>query len=179
MPIVIREAHIDDSKGIATVNLVTWQKSYRDFFPSDKLDNYSIEENTQAWKDRIQSVNPNVFFYIAEDVDSGIVGFATGGKAGLFDKLGNSDCEIFAIYVLNEYHRRGIGTALVQRLLKIFQSKEWKTMIIWTLKHSIFRAFYEKLGGIPRISKEYEKWGIKLELSGYVWDNISEIPSWI
>lgn len=177
MPIVIREACDEDSKGIATVSLVTWQKSYREFFPKEKLDNYSIEEHTQSWKDRIQSYDPNeIRMFVAEDVESGIIGFASGGKAGLFDKPCNYECEIFAIYVLNEHHRRGIGKELVQRLLQIFRMKKWKTMIIWTIKHSIFRAFYEKLGGIPKEFKEYEKWGTKIQLSGYTWDDISEIP---
>ena len=176
MPIVIREGRIEDSKGIATVHLVTWQKSYRDFFPHEKLDNFSIEEYALTWEKRIQSNDENeICLFIAEDKESGIVGFATGGRAGKFDKPSTFDCEIYTIYVLNDYHRKGIGSALVQQLLQVFRSKEWKTMIIWTFKESIFRLFYEKLGGVPSESQKYEKWDTKHELSGYVWDNISEI----
>jgi hypothetical protein len=49
-------------------------------------------------------------------------------------------------------------------------------MIIWTIKKSVSRFFYEKLGGNPIESKDYEKWGVNHELSGYVWDDITEIP---
>lgn len=178
MNFTIRRGTLDDSSGIAMVHLQTWQKSYRKFFPHEKLDNYSLSESAQKWKTRIQSyVKERIILLVAEDFQKRIIGFATGGPSGIYEKSGIAvyECEVYAIYVLNEYQKKGIGSALIKEMTKYLLQSGWKSMIIWTLKESDYHRFYEKLGGIAQETKRYFKWGTEHVLSGYVWKDISLI----
>ena len=170
----LRFAEVFDAEGIATVGVKTWQANYRGIFPDEDLDRLSIKENTERWKNGLikNKERENLKVIVADDPDYGIVGFASGGK---YENTDPYDCEIGAIYVLNEHQRKGIGTKLVKKMVDFFISKGWKTMIIWVLEENFQRSFYEKLGGNPRETKMYEKWEEKYDLVGYVWDDIKEI----
>ena len=116
MQFTIREGTLEDSIGIATVHLRTWQMSYRSFFPLEHLDNYSISESAQNWKTRIESLDKKQEkLFIAEDNQNQIIGFASGGPAGLYEKssIQKCDCEVYAIYVVNEQQNMGIGNSLI------------------------------------------------------------------
>ncbi len=171
----IRFAEVSDAKGIATVGVRTWQTNYKGIFPDEDLDQLSIEENTERWKNgllRNKSME-NLEVIVAEDSRNGIVGFASGGK---YETTPPSyDCEIGAIYVLKGFQGKGIGTILVKKMVELFITKQWKSMIIWVLKDNFQRGFYEKLGGTSKGTKIYEKWGKKYDLVGYVWEDITEI----
>jgi ribosomal protein S18 acetylase RimI-like enzyme len=171
----IRIAEVTDAKGIATVGVRTWQTNYRGIFPDEKLDQLSIEEHTERWKNNLIRNKPteNLEIIVVEDPKNGIVGFASGGKYEATHPI--YDSEIGAIYVLKNYQGKGIGTAMVKRMVKFFISKEWKSMIIWVLKDNYQRRFYEKLEGISKETKIYEKWGEKYDLIGYVWEDITKI----
>jgi L-amino acid N-acyltransferase YncA len=178
MEFLIRGGTLEDSIGIAKVHLQTWQKSYRKFFPQEKLDNYSIPKSAKNWKTRIESYDRDrIKLLVAEDFQKRIIGFATGGPSGVYEKSGiaGSDCEVYAIYVLNDCQNKGIGTALIKEMIIYFLQIGWKSMIIWTLKESCYRTFYEKLGGTPQETKLYHKWDTEHILSGYVWEDISLI----
>jgi len=170
----IRPAKISDASGIATVGVTTWQANYRGIFPDEELDKLSIKEHTERWKKSLllNRTKENLKVIVAEDSECGIVGFAAGGK---YENTDPYDCEIGAIYVLKEHQRKGIGTKLIEKKVEFFQSKGWKSMIIWALKDNFQKGFYEKLGGKPNETQPYEKWGKKYELTGYVWEDINEI----
>ena len=102
----IRSAEVTDAEGIAYVGIKTWQTAYRGIFPDYKLDNLSMKENTEKWKDIIisNSKNMNLEMIVAEDSKAGIVGYAGGGK---YETTPPFNCEIGGIYVLKEFQRRG------------------------------------------------------------------------
>ena len=135
----------------------------------------SIREHTEKWKNTLlkNRTRDNLKIIVAEDSDQGIVGYAGGGKYETTPP--QYDCEIGAIYVLKEHQRKGIGTKLVEKKVEFFQTKGWKSMIIWALKDNYQRGFYEKLGGKDKEASFYEKWEEKYEIVGYVWEDIKEI----
>lgn len=171
----IRPAKISDAEGIAIVGVKVWQSNYRGIFPDEELDQMSIREHTVKWKNALirNRTRDDLKIVVAEDSDHGIVGYAGGGKYETTPP--QYDCEIGAIYVLKEHQRKGIGTKLVERKVLFFQTKGWKSMIIWVLKDNYQRGFYEKLGGKGKETNYYEKWGKKYEIVGYVWEDIKEI----
>jgi len=172
---IIRPAKVSDAKGLATVGVRTWQSNYRGIFPDKELDLLSIEEYTERWKNALKRSIPteNLDIIVAEDPRNGVVGFVSGGKYETTHP--NYDCEIGAIYVLKNYQGKGIGTKMVEKMVDLFISKGWKSMIIWVLKDNFQRGFYEKLGGISKETKIYDKWNKKYDLVGYVWEDIKEI----
>ena len=77
----------------------------------------------------------------------------------------NANCEISSLYVKSSLKRNGIGTKLMQHVIKKLQNQGKTQMILGCLKENYpSRAFYEKMGGkvlkIEKISfgnKEYEE----------------------
>jgi hypothetical protein len=46
----IREANINDAKGIANVHVKAWQSAYRDIMGNDYLDSLSVNKKTEIWQ---------------------------------------------------------------------------------------------------------------------------------
>ena len=172
MSVRIRKVIVQDAEQIASIGIKTWNTSYRGIFPKEKLDNMSLKEATVNWTKIItdESRNPDLETFIVEISDDKIIGYAGGGK---FDKTTLCDCEIGRIYIQEEYQNKGYGTMLFNKMLDFFHTRNWKTMIIWTLEDSAYRRFYEKMKGVPREKTIYTKWGKQYDLLGYVWENIS------
>jgi GNAT superfamily N-acetyltransferase len=174
MTISIREVKIEDAEGIANVGVKTWQSTYKGIFPAEKLEQMSLEENTERWKKNITNSfeDENIKILVAEGSNEGIVGWVGGGK---YERTPPFDCEIAGIYVLEEFQDKGIGTQFVNKISEFFSSMNWKTMVIWIVKDNPYCRFYEKLGGLPKEKKMYEVWGTEYELVGYVWDDVNKI----
>jgi GNAT superfamily N-acetyltransferase len=79
--------------------------------------------------------------------------------------------EIYAVYVLKEFQRMGIGRNLLKHAAKTLLKSELTSMLAWTLKASPYRTFYEKLGGILIDEKKTGDFGIKTQLVAYGWND--------
>ena len=170
----IRQARVTDAEDIAIIGIKTWQTAYKGIFPENKLQEMDVQERTERWKKNIIGIleEENLEVLVIEVERGKVVGFASGGR---FPETAPYDCSIGAIYVLDEYQRKGVGSKLIKEMLEFFKSKQHKTMIIWVLEENPYRKFYEKLGGIAKERSSYEKWEIKKEIVGYVWDDIHKI----
>ena len=170
----IRPATLDDAEGVAYVGIKTWQTAYKGIFPEEKLNEMDVVKRSERWRKNIIGIQEDDTFamFVAEDKEGNVVGYASGGR---FPDTTPYDCSIGAIYVLDEYQGKGVGSKLVKEMLEFFKSLQHKSMIIWVLKENPYRKFYEKLGGIAKERSSYEKWELKKEIIGYVWDDIEEI----
>ena len=102
MDIIIKPMETEDEiRGKAYVHWKSWQESYRGIVDDGYLDRMTLaqtEEKAFRWRDNI---------LVAKDGER-VVGFVGYGPASGEEGTG----EIFALYVLEEYQRRGIGYAL-------------------------------------------------------------------
>lgn len=172
----IRIAEETDAGGIAFVKVKTWQTAYANIFPKDILANLSIQENKEIWmriiREGKQDINTEI--YVAETTFGKIVGFVAGG---IIDQTFPYDCQITAIYVLKEYQGKGIGSKLVDIIVKKFLELGFKTMKIEVLEENPACLFYEKLGGVKEKIIQWERWGESYPLAIYVWKDINPILS--
>ena len=170
----IRQARVTDAKDIAIIGIKTWQTAYKGIFPENKLQEMDVQERTERWKNNIIGIlkEENSEVLVVEEERGKVVGFAAGG---IYPDTKPYDCSIGAIYVLNEFQGRGVGSMLVKGMLVFFESQQFKSMIIWVLEENPYKRFYAKLGGEPRERSQYEKWEIKKEIVGYVWDDIEDV----
>ncbi len=170
----IRPADANDAEDVAYVGIKVWQSAYKGIFPEEKLNEMNLVERLERWRKIIIGIKEDdtAAMFVAEDKNGNVVGYASGGRYPDTDPY---DCAIGAIYVLDEYQRKGVGSKLVKEILEFFKSQQHKTMIIWVLEENPYRKFYEKLGGIVKERSSYEKWEIKKEIVGYVWDDIKKI----
>ena len=73
-------------------------------------------------------------------------GLISGGYARQADDI--YDGEIYALYVLRNYQRQGIGTQLMLALATALNRNDIYSMLVWVLEHNPCRRFYERLNGM-------------------------------
>lgn len=145
---MIRKARSEDAKGIAKVHIDSWRTTYRGIVPDTYLKALHYEEKEEIWKRAI--LTGSVF--IAENEEGQIVGFANGGKERSGQYSGY-DGELYAIYLLEAYQGKGIGSSLAKKVFEYLKEKGFNSMIIFALAENPACKFYEAIGG-KRIGTE-------------------------
>lgn len=177
-----RKANILDLSGIVKVNVDTWKTTYHGIISEDYLQGLSYEAKKANWRQRLEEPTHGAIIYVAEKDFEDIVGFALA-TLQKFDSIENiPQAESFtgqlgAIYVLKNYQRNKIGTELVKLVVKHFIENNIHDMIVWVLKESSYRRFYEKLGGKYLGEQFLEIGGRKYSEIAYGWENIKVILS--
>jgi GNAT superfamily N-acetyltransferase len=166
--ITIRPATADDAAAIARVHVKTWQSVYRGIVDDEHLDALSVEDRTERWSEILQRSEQATF--VASSDKYGIVGFANGGP----EREGREDfdAELYAIYILPEWHGRGIGRELVATFTRWLTDSGFDSMIVWVLAQNPARRFYENLGGRNVGNKTIEIGWQTLAEMAYGWDDL-------
>lgn len=164
--ILIREANTNDLDAIVNVHIKSWQQSYQGILPKEYLDNISLKERTNLWGELLsKSSNDSEHFVVL--VDKQLVGFCSVGKCRT-----TSDVivgEVFAIYILDKYKRKGIGSLLFNRAKKFLFENNLVPYVIWVLQDNIPACeFYKKNGGIAKLSKVDDLGGNSYHELGFI-----------
>lgn len=141
--IVYRRANVKDALGVAKVHVESWHKSFAGIVPQEFLDNLTVEKREQAFRQRFGEENYKMF--VAETANDGIVGFADFGKSR--EKDFAFEAELYAIYLLSEFQRKGIGENLFKLCQKEMIADKVNSMYLMALDVSPYKPFYEKMGG--------------------------------
>jgi ribosomal protein S18 acetylase RimI-like enzyme len=169
----IREATLDDVHGIARVHIDTWRTTYVDIVPTEYLTGLSYEQRESRWRENLSSQRDGSFTLVA-DADGSIVGFAGGGPEP--DNIPGYDGELYGLYVLAAYQRRGIGRALMLTVARRLAANGFNSVVIWVLKDNVkARAFYETMGGMPVGEKTITIGGAELIEVAYGWPDIRSL----
>lgn len=168
----IRLADVDDSAGIAHVQITSYRTAYARFFPQAYLDHFTYEEQTQDWRDLMRDPEHDPLF-VAADEERGIVGYALGTAEteGFEPKFG----ELVALHVLPEHQRHGIGRRLFARMAAELQERGKTALMLWTIKENPVRAFYERLGGALAGEKSYKVDNMTVTEVAYGWNDMDEL----
>lgn len=166
----IRPATCDDAYAIGEVHLSSWQTTYRGIGIDDFLDSVTIENRAARWSRVLcDSANPS-FCYVAE-VDRKVVGFAAGGA----ERTGDAEYkgEVYTLYLLQAYQRRGIGRKLVQTIAGHLVDIGYSSMLIWVLTVNPAWPFYEACGGKAVRQQQTDFCGKTFNEIGYGWLDLS------
>jgi GNAT superfamily N-acetyltransferase len=166
-----RAATIDDAPAIARVHVASWRSTYRTLLPGDFLDSLSEVGYADRWRRFIGE--PGNLVYVIEDAGR-LVGFASGGRerAGEVGYKG----ELYAIYVLDDFQRRGYGLQLVHAVVDGLKQMSLDDMIIWVLRDNArARQFYEKLGGRYVRAQSITIGSATLEEVSYGWPTLDAL----
>lgn len=166
--ITIRPATPTDAAGIATVHVRTWQCNFKGQVPDDYLDNLSIEQKTETWKQSLQNPEQGVYYFIAE-APGQIVGWCVAGKSRDDDSTVETG-ELHGIYILPEFIGQGIGTKLMEFALTYLRQDGFKNATLWNLDtNEATKKFYEKRGWQPDgHTKIDHRDGFSLHVSRYI-----------
>ncbi len=111
---------------------------------------------------------------MAENELMEIIGYAFCGpeESGDLEYRG----EIYALYVLPLYHKRGIGRSLVAASTRhLTENLHLETMLIWVMAANPSREFYEHLGGKAVREKIKDIGGQMVPEVGYGWGAIRRL----
>ncbi len=167
----IKRADINYARGIAKVQVDSWKTTYKNIVPDDYLIKMSYESREQKWKDILS--NGGIVF-VAENGAGEIVGFSSCGpqRDNKYSQYGG---ELYAIYILKDYQRSGLGKLLVTPIINEFLDQGIFTMTVVVLKDNNSRLFYEALGAKKIDTIDTEISGRRLSEFVYGWEDIRKI----
>ena len=177
MSVRIRPATGDDVDAIAEVQVETWRTAFRGIVADETLDRMSVAQRIGRWHAALASETGIAFVAEAERGDSpAVVGFVDGGTNRYAEPPYDAFTgELRAIYVLDSHQRDGTGTRLVRALVDRLLEAGHRTMVVWTLETSPFRAFYERLGGRLVGSREVRIDDLPYAGVAYGWDDLAAL----
>ena len=170
MRFTVRRARIKDAGNIARVHVESWKTTYIGIVPDAYLASLTPESRTEMWKGWLNEGKALVF--VAEDATR-VFGFASGGKVR--DAIRGYDAELYAIYVLQQKQRHGVGTSLVRKLVEALRSDGFQSLIVWVLEKNPAVDFYVNLRGAPVAEKEIEIGGARLTEIAFGWTSLDEL----
>jgi ribosomal protein S18 acetylase RimI-like enzyme len=125
------------------VQVSSWRAAYRGIVPDAFLDSMDIAEGAERWRNGMFEDPGGQITYLAH-IDEVAAGFRAAGPCPDPGAAGLG--ELYAIYVLPKYWRRGIGRALHRACLDALRSKGYDEARLWVLEaNPQARAFYEQL----------------------------------
>ena len=174
MPITIRRAEPADAQAIASVQTASWRTTYAGLVPAEFLVSMDVSRRAAVWHTGLTESTRRHCYFVAEDTDGQVVGFASGGPERDGDLMYKG--EIFAIYILDAYHKQGIGRRLVQAVVAWLHENHYPNLLIWVLAgNSNGIGFYEAIGGQRVGAKTIVMGGESLEEYSYGWLDLSPL----
>jgi GNAT superfamily N-acetyltransferase len=166
----IRQAEIEDASSIASVHVQSWKTTYLGIVPDSYLASLSVESRAQNWREQL--ITGVATILVVED-EVGIFGFVCGGK--LRDQIDEFDAELYAIYLLQEKQKHGVGRELTRQLASILYDKGFRSLIVWVLEKNPAVEFYRHLAGAHVATKQIEIGGVQLTEVAFGWRSFSAL----
>jgi len=151
----IRPAAARDAEAIARVQRDSWRTSYTGILPLEVIAAHTGARDPAEWARRMGRAGTDGATFVAERSRK-VVGFANCGPAR--EPLKELDGEIYALYVLQEHQRRGVGRELVRACAMHFARRGMFGFFLWVLKANRARMFYGALGG-EEVGEKTERLG--------------------
>jgi GNAT superfamily N-acetyltransferase len=159
MGITYRKATIGDAAAVARVQVGSWRESFRGVLDQAWLDSMSVEQRTEAYRQRIAGHEEFYELFVAVDATE-VVGICDVGDPHA-ESFGCA-AELYSLYLDLPYQRRGIGRGLFRRAGELLLANGRESVYLEVLAVNPYRGFYEKLGGevcgqgqIERLGREY------------------------
>ena len=166
----IRPADKSDAHAIARIYVQTWRDTYLSVIPYGYLFEMSATEHERAFLHEL--TRTQVLGFVAEE-EGKAVGFVSGGNERNGDWIYGG--EIYALYVLKHFQRRGLGKALVSALADQFRRSGVYSMLVRVLRLNPYRRFYEKIHATHLKSEKQQFAGETVDVEVYGWLDTSLI----
>jgi ribosomal protein S18 acetylase RimI-like enzyme len=172
----IRPARPEDAAAIARVHVAIWQTSYRGLIDDALIDEVTVEQREAMWGDILTAYTETHPVLVATDYGVGVCGFGNAGPLRGEDVLGYSG-EFKTLYLLPAYQRRGIGGAMLSRLVALLIERGHDTALAWVLASNPACGFYESMGGVlcaQRLAEDEDEGDSPADLA-YGWSDLAAL----
>jgi len=172
----VRRASIDDSAGLAEVQVDSYRRSYASFLPHDYVAQFSHEEQEKDWQEWM-TAHPSDLLCVAETGGGEIAAYVLA-RAGLTG-MPTYDSELLALHVRDLEQRQGIGGQLLTTIAQELQQQGSSSLLVWVADKNPARLFYEQLGGvlIGERTVQVGEGNILLDEVAYGWPKIESLAS--
>lgn len=144
MNIHLREAEPEDAAAIGKVRVAAWQAAYQGFMPPEYLANLDSRINLSELSESLSRQSPDFTVSVAQQ-ESEIVAFSILGRPRF--ATSPDGIELWALNVLPEYWRLGIGSQLVERVGNYATDAGFQRIELWCLEgNTPAQQTYVKLG---------------------------------
>ena len=169
----IRRATVEDANAIGRVHADSWRSTYKAIVPDRYLDSIDVEEWAERHRQALTDPGDREVSYVAE-VQHEVVGWAASGP--------NRDADptyvggLYAIYLLADYQRQGIGLRLTVAVAEGLMEFGIRSMLVWVLTENwSARQFYEALGAGYVQERRITIGGASLSEVAYGWKDLNRL----
>src|SRR5690625_614087 len=126
----IRKAVYADAERISDIHVQTWKNTYTDLLEEQDLTNMTFENRKTLWETVLSMKESQQNTFVIEN-EHNIVGFISGGpeRTDRFDY----DSEIYTIYIIDEYQKKGLGAQLLKVFSEEMQAIGYRSILVWVL----------------------------------------------
>jgi L-amino acid N-acyltransferase YncA len=163
---IIREATSADVPALARLHVTTFNETHA----SVRMNGPAYEVREYQWRQAFESADGGWFCFVIEDPNGDLIGFAKGQRYAHRDQPDFAG-ELNKIYLLREYHRRGLGRRLLGHVARRFLSQGISSMLLFGDARSPSNFFYEALGADKLFAANGEFHG------GYGWRDLRRLAS--
>ncbi|MBS7812199.1 GNAT family N-acetyltransferase [Roseococcus pinisoli] len=146
--VTIRRARPGDAPALGEVHVACWRSAYAGVLPDSYLNSLSATAETRGYERAIAERRGGhaAFVAVADNLEmpgGGVVGFITGG---LSRRPSIAEGEVETLYLMDDFHERGIGRRLMRAMASHLASLGAQSAFVWVLEPNPSRWFYERLG---------------------------------
>jgi ribosomal protein S18 acetylase RimI-like enzyme len=171
----IRRAEPKDAEAIARVRISGWKQSYAGIMPEALLDKLDVEADSRRVSEALSDKKNKSLRFVVES-EGKIIGMGACGKAR--EAESPLRAEVYAIYLLEEGKRRGIGTSFMREMARVLEANGYESLQVRVLEqNATARRFYERLGGKLAGKGVFSYEGLDLPDVTYAWDDIRQIAA--
>jgi ribosomal protein S18 acetylase RimI-like enzyme len=152
-----------------------WRATYRGIVSDDVLDRLSYERREEMWRGILgRAAAERTVMFVAATQTGDVVGFVSAGPETTGDSAYTG--EIYAIYLLEQHQRRGLGRRLMRAAAEGLAEGGAGAVLLWVLADNPpARRFYESLGGRVVKERPIEIGGSTLREVAYAWDDAARL----
>lgn len=173
---LVRKAVYSDAETIAAIHVNTWKSTYTNLLAERDLTNMTYGNHRALWETVLRMQKKEQCTFVIQNEEK-MVGFISGGPERT--KRFGYDSEIYTIYILEEFQKKGLGAKLLQVFVAEMKTLGCKSVLVWVLKENPSSRFYERYHAQP-VGEEATTIGEgSYQETAYGWDNIDNLMALI
>jgi ribosomal protein S18 acetylase RimI-like enzyme len=169
----IRKATVADAARIAYVKYRGWQDTYRGIIIDAFLDAMNPDSISNDWQKILDPRNTRNSTAVMVNEKNEIIGFVSYGLS--HNEVHKGEAEILALYVLKEYHGKGIGAMLFLYGINALKAAAFQSFFLYVLAQNPAVHFYRKFHPDKEYPATVNLGGNDYEEIGLVWNDISKV----
>jgi GNAT superfamily N-acetyltransferase len=142
--IIVRDATVKDTDGIARVWVDGWRSAYTHILPTETLNTVNYDMPEALIRQHLTGLPDTSALFVAVEDGTRVVGVALvratqSGPKGF-------TAELDAIYVLPSQQQQGVGHRLVLEVARWSEAHAHGALFLWVVRGNPYRRFYDVLG---------------------------------